>query len=191
MGLSTDVIRFLTEFVVPLGNRGMERAAASLAKRCGHCLIGRHADAMTLRRAMERFELAGCTTAAHDVAVLLNHWRVADTRQRRARRLLGTALLLMLGGAGVLGVFTVITTADDVVRSKPDPLPYARTSELLGVAAAECVAVEDTVGGLTSAKGAGCRAVAVGHTQARERLGIADRYVERVGELTVEQLLAM
>lgn len=97
----------------------------------------------------------------------------------------------VLGNAGVLGLFAVITTADDVARSKPDPLPYARTSDLLGVPAAECVAVEDTVGGLTSAKGAGCRAVAVGHTQARERLAIADRYVERVGDLTVEQLLAM
>ncbi len=97
----------------------------------------------------------------------------------------------VLGGIGIIESFRVITTADDVVRSKPDPLPYARTCESLGIPAAECVAVEDTVGGLTSAKGAGCRAVAVGHTQARARLVAADLFIERIADLTPETLLAL
>jgi beta-phosphoglucomutase len=97
----------------------------------------------------------------------------------------------VLGSLDVLPLFHAVTTADDVARSKPDPLPYARTAALLNTPAAECVAVEDTVGGLTSAKGAGCRAVAVGHTLPRERLTLADHFVERVATLTAGILLGV
>jgi beta-phosphoglucomutase-like phosphatase (HAD superfamily) len=45
---------------------------------------------------------------------------------------------------------------------KPDPEPYLVAAAALGVAPAECVAVEDSPAGLTSARLAGCRVVAVG-----------------------------
>ena len=98
----TDAIRFLGEFVLPLGNRGMARPAASLAKRCGRCLITLHADAMTLYRAMLKFQMAGCDTAARDIAALLQHCGTIGTRQALARRLLGGAALLMLLGVALL-----------------------------------------------------------------------------------------
>jgi beta-phosphoglucomutase len=91
---------------------------------------------------------------------------------------------------GVLRLFRVVTTADDVARSKPDPMPYSRTCERLGFAPASCVAIEDTPGGVRSAKDAGCAVVAVGHTVGRERLHDADRFVERIGDLSVNELLA-
>ncbi len=98
----------------------------------------------------------------------------------------------VLRGLDVLPLFRAITTADDVARSKPDPMPYLRTARQLGHDPADCVAIEDTVGGLTSAKAAGCKAVAVGHTQPKVRLtAIADRYVDRIAELTAESLLAL
>ncbi|MFO0833237.1 MAG: HAD family phosphatase [Phycisphaerales bacterium] len=97
----------------------------------------------------------------------------------------------VLGAVGGLSLFHAVTTADDVPRSKPDPLPYQRTAELLGIPAPECVAIEDTVGGLTSAKGAGCRALAVGHTLPKERLTLADRFVDRIADITVDALLAV
>jgi HAD superfamily hydrolase (TIGR01509 family) len=63
----------------------------------------------------------------------------------------------------VLGMhwFEVVVTGDDVDRHKPHPLPYLTAARLLGVHAGECVAVEDSVPGVTSALAAGCAVVAV------------------------------
>ncbi|MDP9867460.1 MULTISPECIES: HAD family hydrolase [Streptosporangium] len=57
--------------------------------------------------------------------------------------------------------FDHVVTGDDVARTKPDPEPYLTAARLLGVAAARCVALEDSPNGVTSATAAGCRVVAV------------------------------
>jgi HAD superfamily hydrolase (TIGR01509 family) len=62
----------------------------------------------------------------------------------------------ILSGAGLEGMFDAVSTADMVPRTKPDPAPYALAAELLGVAAAECVVVEDSASGVQSALAAGC-----------------------------------
>ncbi|WP_433238363.1 HAD family hydrolase [Streptosporangium sp. CA-135522] len=57
--------------------------------------------------------------------------------------------------------FDHVVTGDDVARTKPDPEPYLTAARLLGVAAARCVALEDSPNGVTAATAAGCRVVAV------------------------------
>lgn len=63
------------------------------------------------------------------------------------------------------GAFAVIVGGDDVARTKPDPEPYLVAAARLGVEARDCVAVEDSVAGLTSALAAGCVALVVPHKQ--------------------------
>ncbi|MFE5328762.1 HAD family hydrolase [Embleya sp. NPDC056575] len=57
--------------------------------------------------------------------------------------------------------FAVTVAAEDVARTKPDPAPYLAAATALGVEPSACVAVEDTVVGVTSAEAAGCAVVAV------------------------------
>lgn len=57
--------------------------------------------------------------------------------------------------------FDHVVTGDDVMRTKPHPEPYLTAARLLGVAAARCVALEDSPNGVTAATAAGCRVVAV------------------------------
>jgi len=57
--------------------------------------------------------------------------------------------------------FTVTVTADDVERTKPDPDPYLRGAALLGAAPGQCVVLEDSLNGVTSATLAGCKVIAV------------------------------
>jgi HAD superfamily hydrolase (TIGR01509 family) len=57
--------------------------------------------------------------------------------------------------------FDVVVAGDDVVRGKPDPEPYLKAAELLGVSAKDCVAFEDSVNGLTSAEAANTKAVGI------------------------------
>ncbi|MES2094989.1 MAG: HAD family phosphatase [Actinomycetota bacterium] len=57
--------------------------------------------------------------------------------------------------------FDHIVSGDSVTHSKPHPEPYLRSAELLGVDAAECVAIEDSTTGLASAVAAGAVAIGV------------------------------
>jgi HAD superfamily hydrolase (TIGR01509 family) len=57
--------------------------------------------------------------------------------------------------------FDVLVCGDDVVRAKPDPLPYLTAAALLGVDPHETVAIEDSPTGTASAAGAGCTVLAV------------------------------
>ena len=57
--------------------------------------------------------------------------------------------------------FDVTVCGDEVAATKPDPAPYRRAAELLGVDAAGCVAVEDSPTGTRSAVAAGATVVVV------------------------------
>jgi len=79
---------------------------------------------------------------------------------------------LRLTRAG-LPVPAVLVAADDVVRGKPDPLPYLRAAQLLNVPATDCVAVEDTPAGLTSIRAAGAKPLALLTTHRADELSEA------------------
>ena len=57
--------------------------------------------------------------------------------------------------------FTVSVCADEVPFGKPDPDPYLRAAELLGVAPARCLAVEDSPNGALAAERAGAAVLVV------------------------------
>ncbi len=66
--------------------------------------------------------------------------------------------------------FSCIIDASKYTRSKPDPDCYLTAAQQLGVAPAECVVVEDAVGGIEAGKRAGMRVIAITHTNPREVL---------------------
>ncbi|TAL45635.1 MAG: HAD family phosphatase [Salinibacterium sp.] len=57
--------------------------------------------------------------------------------------------------------FDFVISGDDVTHSKPHPEPYLRAAELLGVAPAACVAIEDSEPGIASASAAGMVVIGV------------------------------
>lgn len=57
--------------------------------------------------------------------------------------------------------FRVTVCGDEVPRGKPDPEPYLRAAELLGVTPDECLAVEDSPNGATAAERAGASVLVV------------------------------
>lgn len=59
--------------------------------------------------------------------------------------------------------FAALVAGDDVTNGKPDPEPYLRAAELLGVDPRRCVAVEDSPTGLASAEAAGTTVIGVQH----------------------------
>jgi HAD superfamily hydrolase (TIGR01509 family) len=59
--------------------------------------------------------------------------------------------------------FDLVVAGDDVGRSKPHPDPYLRAASGLGHAPGDCLALEDSPTGVSSAVSAGCRVVAIPH----------------------------
>ena len=74
---------------------------------------------------------------------------------------LGRVVRQTLTVTGLLPLFDVVVTADDVERGKPSPDLFLLAAARLGVAPADCVVYEDGDPGLEAARRAGMRAVDV------------------------------
>jgi sugar-phosphatase len=68
-------------------------------------------------------------------------------------------------------------SADDVENGKPHPEAYLKGAEILGVSPEACVVVEDAPSGVSSARSAGMRVIAVATTYREDDLHEADAVV--------------
>lgn len=66
--------------------------------------------------------------------------------------------------AGLLDLFDAVVSGDQVSRGKPDPEPYRRAAENLGLRPSQCLAVENAPLGIQSARMAGMSCVALATT---------------------------
>lgn len=93
---------------------------------------------------------------------------------------------------GLEAHFGAIVTGDDVARRKPAPDVYVEAARRLGVDPREAVAIEDSGPGVTAARAAGLRVVAIPHwLTATHDLAAADLRVAHAGELTPARLQAL
>jgi HAD superfamily hydrolase (TIGR01509 family) len=74
---------------------------------------------------------------------------------------LGRVVHQTLTTTGLLPLFDVVVTADDVVHGKPSPDIFLLAAARLGIAPADCIVYEDGDPGLEAARRAGMRAVDV------------------------------
>lgn len=94
----------------------------------------------------------------------------------------------VLDVTGLRAAFTAVVALDDVTNGKPHPEPYLRAAELLDLAPAELVVLEDTDIGVTSAKAAGAYVVGLTRTLGPGRMREADELTDRVDVALVERL---
>lgn len=103
---------------------------------------------------------------------------------------------LILDAVGLRARFEAIVSADDVSRGKPDPETYLRALAALrrrrpGLAAGECLAVEDSAAGVRAAKAAGLRCVAVTNSSPAAALAEADAVVASLEDVRWNALDAL
>jgi HAD superfamily hydrolase (TIGR01509 family) len=93
---------------------------------------------------------------------------------------------LVLGAAGIRDRFSVSVAGDEVPSPKPTPDIYLRAAALLNVDAGDCLVIEDSPTGLTAARAAGMKVVAVrrGYFEDDE-LALADEIVDSVTSSTL------
>ncbi len=100
---------------------------------------------------------------------------------------------LILGGLDIYDCFQAIVSGREVKEGKPSPQGFLLAAKKLGVTPQNCIVVEDAVAGITAAKKAGMRCLAVTNTHPRTRLMEADLIVdtlEAVSENIFEELLS-
>jgi len=91
--------------------------------------------------------------------------------------------------AGLAQYFTATVSSEEVARGKPAPDVYLEAARRLDVAPERCAAVEDSHGGIRSAKSAGMRVVAIpnaSYPPDEEALTLADVAIRSLDELTVD-----
>jgi len=111
-------------------------------------------------------------------------WLIEEIRRRSCRVGLASSaklawIVAMLRATGLEGRFDVIVSIDMVDRPKPAPDVYLRAASTLGIAPAECVAVEDSPVGIEAAHAAGLTA-----------LGLATGYIDSKALVNAAQVLA-
>ena len=96
-----------------------------------------------------------------------------------------------LGRLGLLASFDAVCTRDDVRRTKPDPDLYRLALARTGARAHEAFAIEDSPHGITAAKAAGLRCVAVPNAlTARMPLDHADLRLGSLADISLAELAA-
>lgn len=88
--------------------------------------------------------------------------------------------------------FLTVVSGDSVGNGKPHPDIYLHTADMLGVVPAECVAIEDSINGLRSAKGAGMYCIAIPDKRLTpEQFKSADVILDSLRELTSETIKSL
>lgn len=95
---------------------------------------------------------------------------------------------LVTEGLGINNWFQSVISGGDVTEGKPSPQGFLLATRRLEVKPANCVVIEDAVAGVTAAKKAGMRCLAVTNTHPRTSLAEADLVVETLEAVSVKDL---
>ena len=84
--------------------------------------------------------------------------------------------------------FNLLVTFEDTTNRKPAPDIYLKAAEKLSLQPQECLVIEDSIVGVTAAKAAGMKCIAVTNTFPKEKLQAADYIINNLTEFKLEWL---
>jgi len=109
----------------------------------------------------------------HDIEVLPGVRKLLENLPKDKWAIVSSAtyrlLVARLKGAD-LPVPEFIVSGDRVVKGKPHAEPYLKGAAMIGVAAGDCLVIEDAPSGVKAGKAAGCRVLGVLGTHTAEEL---------------------
>lgn len=159
-----------------LHGQGSRKAAAALSHFLGARVTAEQIETRTADYIEEVFARGVPVTAGTREVLAALHGRVPlAVATNSTARLAEHALV----GNDLDRWFDAVVTADDVSAAKPAPDPYLLACERLGARPRRSVAIEDSLPGMASAKGAGLWLIAC-----VDRDAVADDADARIGALT-------
>ncbi|MGC8719004.1 MAG: HAD family hydrolase, partial [Thermodesulforhabdaceae bacterium] len=104
---------------------------------------------------------------------------------------------VFLNYLGILELFSIFVTAEDVKHSKPDPESYLKALDLMSdylnktLNPSSCFAFEDTPAGIEAAKGANIKVIGVEHSFDRKDLYKADVVIPSFKEMSLDSFMSL
>jgi beta-phosphoglucomutase family hydrolase len=95
---------------------------------------------------------------------------------------------VILRGLGIERYFQALVYGAEVSEGKPSPKIFLLAARKLGAEPSRCVVIEDAVAGVTAAKRAGMRCIAVTNTHPAESLREADLVVDSLEKVSLHDL---
>ncbi|MGH2934592.1 MAG: HAD family hydrolase, partial [Gaiellaceae bacterium] len=143
-------------------------------------------EAQIVERMVRRYregapEIPGAVAAVRRVA---RTWPVAIASSAHH-----DVIAAALQATDLVGLIPVVVSSDEVAHGKPAPDVYLEAARRLGVRPERCAAVEDSHGGIRSAKAAGMRVIAIpnpSYPPDDEALELADVVIRSLDELTAD-----
>jgi HAD superfamily hydrolase (TIGR01509 family) len=152
----------------------LERVADYMVARSGTDLTSETVGAMLLDGMEERFRAEPVTWRPGAQALLIDARAegIPTALVSASWNRLIDALRARIDGEIGQSAFDVVVAGDEVDQGKPHPEPYLTAAARLGVDPSDCLALEDSPTGVTSAAAAGCRVVAIPHIAVIDHPGV-------------------
>ena len=96
---------------------------------------------------------------------------------------------LIIGELGLDGVFDCIVSGREVSESKPSPQIYLLAADRLKASPADCLVIEDSTQGVSAARAAGMKCLAITNTHPRPELAQADMIIDSLESADLITLL--
>lgn len=124
---------------------------------------------------------------------------LAETHQAGIAMAIGTAappenVDFVLDQLNLRNYFTGIIHARHVSKGKPDPETFVMAAQTIGIPVRNCLVFEDSLAGARTAKNAGCHAIIVTSTHAREEFQEFDhilKFINDFSEITLKEILLL
>lgn len=124
---------------------------------------------------------------------------LAETHQAGIAMAIGTAappenVDFVLDRLNLRSYFTGIIHARHVSKGKPDPETFVMAAQTIGIPVRNCLVFEDSLAGAQTARNAGCQAVIVTSTHAREEFQEFDhilKFINDFSEITLKEILLL
>jgi beta-phosphoglucomutase family hydrolase len=97
-------------------------------------------------------------------------------------------IVIILRGLGIEGYFQAIAPGTEVPEGKPSPQVFLLAAEKLGVSPGNCVVIEDAIAGVSAAKRAGMKCVAVANSHPAASLKEADIVTDSLEKIGIKEL---
>jgi HAD superfamily hydrolase (TIGR01509 family) len=167
---------------------------AAMARDLGLAWTDRHVTALVARKGMKLQAMLEAGEVLFPGAAAFIRAAAAEVPIAIASGALRHEIVRIVESAGLDQLFAAIVAAGDTPDGKPSPAPYLLAFEQLQQVAGttldrrRCVAIEDSVWGLESARGAGLRCVGVTTSYQAAELTGAELVVEGLRTLTIPML---
>jgi len=166
----------------------------ALARDRGLAWTDRHVTALVARKGMKLQAMLEGDEVLFAGAAAFVRAAAAEVPIAIASGALRHEIVQIVNAAGLGDLFSAIVASGDTPESKPSPAPYVLAFERLQQASRKtldrrrCVAIEDSVWGLESARGAGLRCVGVTTSYPAAELTGAELVVGGLSTLTLPML---